>query len=158
MLKMLARWMKKFWGWFFVVFALVGLGSEYDNYKHGKTEQQGVGLVMIALFGAAGGALLRSAYKKDDVAPASAAALAAPTATPLSTTPAPAPTPVSRALRDDVIACAAQHDGKMTITDCATDLGLAFGAARDALEQCVKAGDCRSETVDGRVVYDFTKR
>ena len=140
--------MKRFWGWFFVAFAIVGIGTEIDNAKHGKTEKQGVGVAMILVMGSAGAALLRSGYRRES------GLVAGHPAEVLVRTNAPLE-PV-KSVREDLIICAETHGWRLTITDAASDLNLSFGAARDALEALVKAGDCTSETVDGRVVYEFS--
>jgi hypothetical protein len=139
--------LKRFWGWFFIAFAIVGIGTEIDNAKQGKSEKQGVGVAMILIMGTADAALLRSGYRRE------LGLVSAHPAQTLVRTNAP-PEPVD-SVRNALVTCAETHGWRLTITDAASDLNLSFGAARDALEALVKAGECTSETVDGRVVYQF---
>ncbi len=133
MIEGLKRFLRKFWGWTFVVFALVGAGTEYDNFQSGKTENRGVGLMLIVIFGGAGWALLRGAKRQ------------------------PAPRLARAALEPelDVQGCAARLGGRVTITDVASELQLDFAVAKEALARLEKAGACTAETSDGVVYYDF---
>lgn len=148
MLKTFWRWTKLVIGWSWITFtALGGIGIMTD-VKSGKDTPGGV-YVFLAMFAAGGVALLRSAYKKPAPLPlAGEGSREAQGEGQGEGIPSPS-------LDDEILACAAKHDGKLTITDCASDLGLTFGAARDALEKLVKAGVCTSEMVDSRVFYDF---
>lgn len=153
MLQKLWRWTKLFLGWSWVsITALGGIGIMSDM-SSGKNTPGGV-FVFLAMFGAGGVALLRSAYKsRPQIAGTEARATQQSVSGQWDGPPRPSSAP---SLDDEILACAEKHEGKLTITDCASDLGLTFGAARDALEKLVKAGVCTSEMLDNRVFYDFS--
>lgn len=159
MLKTIWRWLKLIWGWAWISLAVLATIGVLADESSGKSPPEGV-FVGIGFFAAIGGVLLWSAYKK----PAQTqqgqlqprASVAVPQTEVMSVPPSVVPaTPPSPTPQNDLLAVAAQHDGLVTITDCASDLGLPFGAARDALEAAVRAKECTSEMQDGRVVYDF---
>ncbi len=145
LIKWLVRKFIRMVGWGFVMMTFACTAALIADLRNDGPNIKG-GVIATTFFAVGSVALMRAGYRKrkrDEHAlapePAAIAALS----------------PEKR-IQDDVVVCAEMHGWRLTITDVATDLNLGFGDARDALEALVKSGACTSETIEGRVVYDFT--
>jgi hypothetical protein len=58
----------KILGFAFLAFALIGVASEIDDAREGKTKNQAVGVAMIIIFGGGGLLMIRAGSKKPPVA------------------------------------------------------------------------------------------
>jgi hypothetical protein len=137
--------MRSFAGWFLVIFGLVGYASEIDNLRKGTSEHMAMGFVLATAFTLGGGALIRSARR----AKLPPELRDAPVVAQL---PAKSPRDIERA----VLACAKQHDGRVTIAEVAAESDLSFTEAKAALEELSRAGACTVDVTDqGAFIYEF---
>jgi hypothetical protein len=112
-----------------IAFALVGVAKACDDAREHKTQDQGVGIALILIFGG-GGAGLWYAASRMGVA-----------RDPGSTT---------------AIRAAQKHAGRITAAEVAADTHLTFDEAKAELERLAKAGACEVVVGDaGILVYRF---
>ncbi|MCY1014941.1 hypothetical protein [Pyxidicoccus sp. MSG2] len=137
--------MRSFAGWFLVIFGLVGYAAEIDNLRKGTTENTAVGFVLATACALGGAALIRAARR---------AKLPPELRERLDVEQLPARSP--RDIEKAVLACAQQHDGRVTIAEVAAESDLSFTEAKAALEELSRAGACTVDVTDqGAFIYEF---
>ncbi len=130
---------KKIVGWCLIAFGLIGIGSEVDDYRQGKSKDPGIAVVMILLCLGGGTALLRSSRQD----PLEVRAL---TPRPVDQTP----------LETAIIRLAKRSNGRITAAEVAAELGVAFDEARSSLERLSKHEACQTDVSEtGVVVFRF---
>jgi predicted transcriptional regulator len=137
--------MRRFFGWFLVIFGLCGFGVEIDELLSGTADKPVLGFILASIFVIGGGALLRG--------PRRAAAPAGPVQAAVDQPAVLSP----REVEQIVLACVKQHGGRVTIAEVAAETELTFTEAKKVLEELSRAGACTVDvTEQGAFIYEFT--
>jgi hypothetical protein len=129
-------------GWILVAIGIICLGAQVDDVRNGKTNDLGIGVVMITVMLGGGVLLLRSASRSPLTVRVAAPGMAAQEV-PLETT---------------VLRLAKQLQGRVTPVEIATEAGIGLDVAKTELERLMKAGACTLEVSEsGMLLYRFAE-
>jgi hypothetical protein len=129
-------------GWVLVVIGIICVGGQIDDLRKGKTDDAGIGFVMITVILGGGILLLRSAANRP-VTVLMATAGKGTQDVPLETT---------------VLRLARSHKGRVTPVEIATDAGISLEMAKEELERLMKAGACSLDVSEaGILVFRFAE-